>query len=87
VITPKACKDENAMDDISVEEFLNLFYDTKAAYICNLMMTITNPTIIQVYNKAHVIWGERNPTSILLIDPRWWQHGALMTALTYIFFK
>jgi len=50
------------MDDLLLEEFLDMLDEDKATYLCVSMMTITEPTFIQVYNIAYHKWGGSNPT-------------------------
>ena len=49
------------MDDLLLEEFLDMLDEDKTAYLQDRMMSIVEPTFIQVYNIAYQKWGGSNP--------------------------
>ena len=50
------------MGDLLLREFLDLLDEDKATNLCDQMMTIVDPTFIQVYGITHQKWGGSNPS-------------------------
>ena len=61
-IALKAHEDENTMDNLLLEEFLDMLDEDTATYLQDRVIYIVEPTFIQVYNIAYQKWGGSNPT-------------------------
>ena len=64
-IALKCHEDENTMDDLLLEKFLDMLDEDKATYLRVQILTIVESTFIQVYNIACQKWGGSNPISNL----------------------